>query len=568
MLVLAASPPWAEPAAIEPVTMWIATARFGNVFQTEEPKPLYLQVEWPATRPTRTASLSLEVHDAYGTLVHSEQATLALTAGESSGHVSEIGTTLNGLLTVEAVLRNSEDVVLARATTTIGVVPPLPEQDPARSAIGYFYDPHDRSELKYAEDIATQVAALGIRWIKVHYRWDDPRPERPDVTKPGWLTTRPFERWVTAFDNHGVHVLGQISRVARWASSQPERDGDNHFGRGPIYALVAPKAIEDWSLMVRTLMERTSGKVDAWEIGNEPEGTIYWMGSVEEFSALVIASSLALNSIDPDLPLVVNMVNTWDKVWAREFLLHAGPVLDVFGFHYASRETVNWIKNDLLAPRELTPAIWDTEAFGNTEAKGRDRMFSSWLDSRAAGTSRLFHFVYHLPFYPTVESEREWISRFGQFPVNADYTPRIHAIAIRTLSDLVGAKDYASDFCVARDFWGYVFDDGGQGTLVLSRDGATAWKPDDAVIARFKLPRRVSQVVVTDFMGNRTTIAAKRRKVDVPLIGALTFIEGASTKEAPRLRFKGYVGADGRFVNKRRNRYVEVCTPYQRGYQS
>jgi hypothetical protein len=544
----------------------IATGRFGNVFETDEAKVLWVDVDWPETGAAVTGTLTLEVHDAYGTRVLGEARDLNLTPGRRDALVAEVGPTTNGLLTAVAVLRATTGEELARATTTLGIVPPLPDQDANRSAIGYFFDP-DRTELRQADAIAAQVAALGIRWIKLHYRWSDPRPDRPDLDDPAWLDTYAFERWVDTFHRHGVRVMAQLSQVARWASSEPERDGTNHFGRGPVYALVAPRQVEDWTLMVRTVMERLHDRVDAWEIGNEPEGTIYWMGSVEQFSELVIAASQALHDIDPDAPLVVNMVNTWDKVWAREFLSHAGPILDVFGFHYASRDTVEWIRDELLAPRELSPAIWDTEAFGNTSALGVDRMFTSWLEQRAAGTSRLFHFVYHLPYYPTPETELAWIARFGQFPVNADYSPRVHAVGLRTLSDRVGDKDYAFDYCFARTLRAYVFDDGGNGVMVLSREDISAWDPAKETIARLRLPGRTTEIVVTDLMGNsRTIVRGKGRQVDVPLTGALTFVEGIPLRRITRLGFRGYVGADGRFLRKRSQRNDDVCTAWQLGY--
>lgn len=560
VLVMAASWAWAGHP------LRIVTGRFGNVFESGERKVLWVDVDWPEASPAVTATVTLEVHDAYGERVLADARDLDLAPGARDALVAELGATTNGLLTARAVLRSSAGEELARGTTTLGVVPALPEQDPARSAVGYFFDPDDWNELPHADEIAAQVAALGIRWIKLHYRWKDPRPERPDLDDPAWLNTRPFERWVDAFHRHGVRVMAQVSQVARWASSAPEREWANQFGRGPVYALVAPRAVEDWALMVRTLMERLHDRVDAWEIGNEPEGTIYWMGSVEEFSALVIASAQALDDVDPDAPLVVNMVNTWDKVWAREFLKHAGPVLDVFGFHYASRDTVHWIRDELLAPQELTPAIWDTEAYGNTSALGVDRMFTGWLEQRAAGTSRLFHFVYHLPYYGTPESELGWLARFGQFPVNADYTPRLHALGLRTLSDLVGAKDFAYDYCFSHTVWAYVFEDAGRGVLVLSREDTSAWDPADAVTASLRLPPGVAEVAVTDLMGNRRTFVAKRRRVEIPLMGALTFVEGMPPHRIPRTRFRGYVGPDGRWLRKRRDRIDDHCTAYQLGY--
>jgi hypothetical protein len=188
-------------------------------------------------------------------------------------------------------------------------------------------------------------------------------------------------------------------------------------------------------------------------------------------------------------------------------------------------------------------------------------MFTTWLEQRAAGTSRLFHFAYHLPYYPTPESELAWIARFGQFPVNADYTPRIHALGLRTLSDLVGDKDFGYDYCLARKVWAYVFEN----VLVLSREDTAAWDPADGVVANLRLPPRITQVVVTDLMGNRRTFVAKRRRVQIPLIGALTFVEGIPARRITRTRFLGYVGPDGRYLHKRGARLAERCTARQLG---
>jgi hypothetical protein len=244
-----------------------------------------------------------------------------------------------------------------------------------------------------------------------------------------------------------------------------------------------------------------------------------------------------------------------------------GSMLDAFGFHYASRDTVAWIRDDLLGSRGLTPAIWDTEAYGNTEVVGADRMFIGWLDERAEGTARLFHFVYHLPYFPTAQSEYPWIARFGQFPVNADYTPRAHAFGLRTLSDVVGDKELVTDFCVANALWGYAFRDGDRAVLAITRPGAATWSPADGITVRFRLPHRTHEVVVTDLMGNRRTLTADRRKrIDVPMSGAVTFVEGIAFRRITGLRFKGYVGPDGKLEGKGLARRRQQCDASQLGF--
>jgi hypothetical protein len=147
--------------------------------------------------------------------------------------------------------------------------------------------------------------------------------------------------------------------------------------------------------------------------------------------------------------------------------------------------------------------LWNTEAYGPPR-----RLVSRWLAQRAAGVERFFPFIYHMP----VDDASLGLVRFGLYPINVDYTPRADAVALRTLSDLVGSAAPTGAATVGLGFSVYGFSASDRPTLALvdGNEAGLTWLPASAVVLRVSLPRGVRRVEVIDLMGNREVRRVRR----------------------------------------------------------
>ena len=458
-------------------------------------------------------------HDAYGKSAGRHTIRVRLRAGGSAVHVFPLRYRHLGYVTIAVKLERSDGRALARADTTAAIVPPVNESDSAEgSGVGYFVLPFD-SELPMADGIAAEMRRLGIRWARVIYGWwNDDRTVRPDTSDPRWLNSTSYERWVDAYRAHGVEVLGVLFGTARWASSVPDDETD--LAGIARWGLVAPADLSDWDLFVRTLTQRLRGRVRSWEVWNEPDIPVFWQSSPEDFAQLALSTAGALRDVDPQMRVVLNLVDrtTSYGLGFRDVLLGAaGNVFDVFGYHYGGPE---WVDAARAIQPELRPngALWNTEAYGAPR-----RHISRWLEQRALGMERIFPYIYHTVFDDGVLPQ---VQRFGIYPVNLDYTPRPDGVAYRTMSDQVGSAVPISGGPVGLGYSAYTFDTPGGRTVALADldDIGQTWSGPPGVFLWLRVPPAVRSIEFVDLMGNRTVHRVHRGKLRIRVLGVTTFL--------------------------------------------
>ena len=424
-----------------------------------------------------------------------------------------------GHVTVAVRLERSDGHRLARADTTAAIVPVVDESVPAEaSGVGYFVLPFD-SELPMADGIAAEMRRLGIRWVRFSYSWwNDDRSRRPDTDDPRWLDSSSFERWVDAYRAHGIEVLGVLFGTARWASSAPDDVTD--LGGIPRWGVVAPSDLADWDLLVGTLAERLQGRVTSWEVWNEPDIPPFWQSSPQEFTELARATANVLRGVDPQVRVVLNLVDrtTPYGLGFRDVLLGgAGDLLDVFGYHYGGADFV-------AAARAIQPLLRPNGALWNTEAYGAPRRhITRWLEQRTLGMDRIFPFIYHTVFDDAALPPTQ---RFGTYPVNLDYTPRLDGIAYRTLSDQVGSGIPLGGGPVGLGYSAYTFatPDGPTVALADLDEIGPTWSGRPGVMLRLRVPAAVRRVEVIDLMGNRTVQRVRGGRLRLRLLGVAAFL--------------------------------------------
>jgi hypothetical protein len=287
----------------------------------------------------------------------------------------------------------------------------------------FFVDPHEAFvSLERAKD-------LGITSVRLH----------PPLTTKWWYEEPSPGKW--RFDDpivdiplqSGLSVLGMLDGSASHASSAPDDVLKNPDPWPRAWGIYPPKDDNAWREYVRRTVEHYKGRVQAWEIWNEPDSRGYLainpnfngQDSAEKiYVGLVKSAAEEIWKIDPDIQVVAGAVTGG----GRDFLLRCIDLglldsCNVISFHgygrvNASDQGENAF-DDIVAPLKKAfikagkvPVIWDSEATVMAAPEGRGDLKYAELELKgilarqATGISRVYLFNGFTKTYPLHEDYR------------------------------------------------------------------------------------------------------------------------------------------------------------------
>ncbi len=109
---------------------------------------------------------------------------------------------------------------------------------------------------------------------------------------------------LTACHAAGLHVLVNITPFSRWDAEACGR------GRDTYKALPCDRAA--YRAYVRAVAERYRGKIDAYQIANEPDHDAFWQDTAENYATLVAETAPVIKAADPHAQIVLAGINTED----------------------------------------------------------------------------------------------------------------------------------------------------------------------------------------------------------------------------------------------------------------
>lgn len=171
--------------------------------------------------------------------------------------------------------------------------------------------------------------------------WADLQPN-----KGQWNFER-LDRYVSLAQQHGTSILLPLGGSPTWASARPQVRTNYQPG-----FTAEPANMDDWRAFVRTVVSRYKGRIQAYEIWNEPNLKDFWTGTTDQMLALTKEASQIVHSVDPHA-IVVSPSATADYgiPWLAEFLKKGGgQFVDVIGFHF-------YVNPHTLLPEDMVPVI-------------------------------------------------------------------------------------------------------------------------------------------------------------------------------------------------------------------
>jgi hypothetical protein len=192
-------------------------------------------------------------------------------------------------------------------------------------------------------DLEARLAAMqqaGIKWGRQDFSWR--RIER----EKGQYQWEGYDRLVEAFHKHGILLFGDL------AYGPPFHDPRTPEGAAAYAAFAGAAAIH------------FAGKVDHWQIWNEPNGG-YWKGSPEQYAALLAVAGKAIHAANPQAKVLGLNMAFCDVLWAEKILKSVpNDCFDIACFHpyrppSAPEDRFDWWEQDQYVKswhrKDLTP---------------------------------------------------------------------------------------------------------------------------------------------------------------------------------------------------------------------
>lgn len=189
-------------------------------------------------------------------------------------------------------------------TTTLGLCEDYPEETRSLAAA--------RADLEEARRAGASV-------LRIAFGWDAMEPERG---RYDWSFWDEFVRLAT--EDHRIRLIPYVCYTPAWAAKDA---GTDHW-RSP------PRDPEDFARFMAAIVARYRHAISSWELWNEPDNRAYWLGSREEFAALVRAGSRAVRTTDPRATVVLGGIATetdfLEGLFANDRI---APAVDVVNLH-------------------------------------------------------------------------------------------------------------------------------------------------------------------------------------------------------------------------------------------
>jgi hypothetical protein len=281
-----------------------------------------------------------------------------------------------------------------------------------------------------------------------------------------------LDKLVTLAANHGASVLLTFGRTPPWASALSGNGVDPKKSE-----TIPAKSMDDWRDFVRKVATRYKGKIQAYEVWNEPNLAQFYGGDVPTLVAMTKEAAQIIHSIDP-AALVVSPSPTGPQglEFLRQFLsAGGGQYVDVIGYHlYVTPDPPEEIAGlaqqvkSIVAQHHLNLPVWDTETgWSKPKYFSSNEEASAWL-----ARAMLLAWVSGIDrFYWYAWDNRGWCTLTL---TNDDESPNVNAFAYSTIQNWMTGKQVENCSRQKDHTWVCNLKDGASESYIF-------WNPDKKV---------------------------------------------------------------------------------------
>jgi hypothetical protein len=216
--------------------------------------------------------------------------------------------------------------------------------------------------LFWREEVADRdlnlVKDAGFRWVKQEFAWREIEGAGPGVFD--WSNS---DRVMDQIDAYGLNVIARVGVQPEWAG-------------GAFPQVGPPEDYQDFANFLSALVTRYQGRIDAYQIWNEPNLAREWGNrppNPVEYTELLRIAYQTIKAVDPDAYVIsagLAPTSRWDDVAIPDTVYIQGmydagaaPYFDLLGAHGAGYK----------APPETDPSsVADDPVLNNGDPSTRD----------------------------------------------------------------------------------------------------------------------------------------------------------------------------------------------------
>ena len=206
----------------------------------------------------------------------------------------------------------------------VGSVPHVPSVAIGRSKVGLGFEKLDRGVFD-PEKAYDYVAALGVKWARLQSGWERTEKER-GVYDFGWLDAivdrflaDGIQPWICLCYGHGLY----------------DEAAAKVFGAVGCPPIHSPEAKAAWARYVTALVARYKGRVEHFEVWNEPDGQWCWKHGVNgrEYGQFVLDTVAAIHAGNPGAKVLGGVMCGTSYAWLSD-VASTGAIGAMWGFTY------------------------------------------------------------------------------------------------------------------------------------------------------------------------------------------------------------------------------------------
>lgn len=392
----------------------------------------------------------------------------------------------------------------------------------------YRYYPDAPDSARQMERAADLAMAAGVKWSREEFYWGIIETER------GKFDWSHYDRVADTARRHGISVYGLIDYWNPWTKPY------------------TPEGIADYAAYCKALVGRYKGRINHWEIWNEPN-IFFWTGPKEMYPELVKAAYKAIKEADPSATVLACSTATIDTEFIK-MVMKAGAPFDGLTVHpyRAALDDEGFIKElqDVAAltahadgkqkPVWITEMGWSTDVIsGVSEREQASLLARSYLCSAASKA------VANMSWYDFRQD--------GECPYYGE-----HRLGILRCTDFAPLPGYRAFATVAGALEGLKADsrvDLGPGIVAYRFSGSgkstvAIWSPREPAL----VPVRITgtSVVLRNLMGESTPVKGSPGACIALSSGTPVFVTGAADLQVTaagqrtKIRVSGDLHAGGR----------------------
>lgn len=298
---------------------------------------------------------------------------------------------------------------------------------------------------------AAALEEMGSEWVRLHVQWREAEPQRGSLNE-WWMNE--YGKAIDVARDAGQKVVVMVSDAPAWASGSAAHN--------------VPQQPADYASFMRRFAERFAGRVDAYEIWNEPNIRRFWSTgpNAAEYTRLLQAAFTAVRAADPKARVVFGGLSTNDygflnrayqagaKGYFDALATHPYPYCGSTGPDEVRRSGGRITADSFLGYRELralmaehgdAKPIWFTEFGWNTSTVKCDPGSGQWQGGvseakQAEYLTRAYELIEQDPYVEVAiwyalrnnywaNDANEPEARFGLLRVDYSRKPAFHAFA-------------------------------------------------------------------------------------------------------------------------------------------